>query len=91
MNQAFINSNIMHCLRFDFRILVISFSGSLFRLSNVKAIAFKQTMNQDDLLDEITKVAVSFDTAPTIIVDIAGGFEYYALSAVRLPHFGYQF
>ncbi|WP_302582874.1 PTS mannose/fructose/sorbose transporter subunit IIAB [Lactobacillus intestinalis] len=43
------------------------------KLSNVKAIAFKQTMNQDDLLDEITKVAVSFDTAPTIIVDIAGG------------------
>lgn len=43
------------------------------KLSNVKAIAFKQTMNQDDLLDEITKVAASFDTAPTIIVDIAGG------------------
>lgn len=43
------------------------------KLSNVKAIAFKQTMNQDDLLNEITKVAASFDTAPTIIVDIAGG------------------
>ncbi len=43
------------------------------KLSNVKAIAFKQTMNQDDLLDEITKVAASFDTAPTIIVDIVGG------------------
>lgn len=43
------------------------------KLSNVKAIAFKQTMNQDDLLDEITQVAASFNTAPTIIVDIAGG------------------
>ncbi|WP_308557568.1 PTS sugar transporter subunit IIB [uncultured Lactobacillus sp.] len=40
---------------------------------NVKAIAFKQTMNQDDLLEEITKVAAEFDEAPTILVDIAGG------------------
>lgn len=40
---------------------------------NVKAIAFKQTMNQDDLLEEITKVASEFDEAPTILVDIAGG------------------
>lgn len=43
------------------------------KLSNVKAIAFKQTMNQDDLLDEIAKVAESFEQLPTIIVDIAGG------------------
>lgn len=40
---------------------------------NVKAIAFKQTMNQDDLLEEITKAASEFDEAPTILVDIAGG------------------
>lgn len=43
------------------------------KLQNVKAIAFKQTMNQDDLLIEIEKVAESFDKKPTIIVDIAGG------------------
>lgn len=43
------------------------------KLSNVKAIAFKQTMNQDDLLNEIEKVAESFDKKPIIIVDIAGG------------------
>lgn len=42
-------------------------------LKNAKAIAFKQTMNQDDLLEEITKTASEFDEAPTIIVDIAGG------------------
>ena len=30
------------------------------KLSNVKAIAFKQTMNQDDLLDEIAQTAESF-------------------------------
>src|SRR5699024_11581384 len=40
---------------------------------NVKAIACKQTMNQDDLLEEITKAASEFDEAPTILVDIAGG------------------
>ncbi|NLD07072.1 MAG: PTS transporter subunit IIB [Lactobacillus sp.] len=40
---------------------------------NVKAIAFKQTMNQDDLLEEITKAASEFDEAPTILVDIEGG------------------
>lgn len=43
------------------------------KLKNVKAIAFKQTMNQDNLLEEITKVADEFDEAPTILVDIAGG------------------
>ncbi|WP_396426681.1 PTS sugar transporter subunit IIA [Lactobacillus johnsonii] len=43
------------------------------KLSNVKAIAFKQTMNQDDLLDEIAQTAESFEQVPTIIVDIAGG------------------
>lgn len=43
------------------------------KLPNVKAIAFKQTMNQDDLLNEIEKVAESFDKKPIIIVDIAGG------------------
>ena len=43
------------------------------KLPNVKAIAFKQTMNQDDLFNEIEKVAESFDKKPIIIVDIAGG------------------
>ncbi|WP_290084609.1 PTS mannose/fructose/sorbose transporter subunit IIAB [Lactobacillus taiwanensis] len=43
------------------------------KLPNIKAIAFKQTMNQDELLNEIEKVAESFDKKPTIIVDIAGG------------------
>lgn len=38
------------------------------KLSNVKAIAFKQTMNQDDLLDEIAQTAESFEQVPTIIV-----------------------
>ena len=37
------------------------------KLSNVKAIAFKQTMNQDDLLDEIAQTAESFEQVPTII------------------------
>ncbi|GFO99048.1 PTS mannose/fructose/sorbose transporter subunit IIAB [Lactobacillus helveticus] len=43
------------------------------QFKNVKAIAFRQTMNQDDLLEEITKAASEFDEAPTILVDIAGG------------------
>ncbi len=54
------------------------------KLSNVKAIAFKQTMNQDDLLDEIAQTAESFEQVPTIIVDIAGGTP--ANAALRYQH-----
>lgn len=42
-------------------------------LPDVKAIAFKQTMNQNDLLSEIERVATSFSSLPTIIVDFKGG------------------
>ena len=56
------------------------------KLKNVKAIAFKQTMNQDDLLDEITKTADSFDSAPTILVDIAGGTPANASLRYREKH-----
>lgn len=56
------------------------------KLSNVKAIVFKQTMNQDDLLAEISKQADSFDTPPTIIVDIAGGTPANASLRYRQEH-----
>lgn len=42
-------------------------------LPDVKAIAFKQTMNQNDFLSEIERVATSFSSLPTIIVDFKGG------------------
>lgn len=42
-------------------------------LPDVKTIAFKQTMNQNDLLSEIERVATSFNSLPTIIVDFKGG------------------
>lgn len=42
-------------------------------LANVRAIEFKQTMNQDDLLAEIAKTAAEFSTMPTILVDFKGG------------------
>lgn len=56
------------------------------KLPNVKAISFKQTMNQDDLLNEIEKVAESFDKKPTIIVDIAGGTPANASLRYRQKH-----
>ncbi|CCI87413.1 PTS mannose/fructose/sorbose transporter subunit IIAB [Lactobacillus gigeriorum] len=43
------------------------------KLSNVKAIAFRQTMNQEDLLKKIAETAATFDELPTIIVDLVGG------------------
>ena len=56
------------------------------KLSNVKAIAFKQTMNQDDLLDEIAQNAESFEQVPTIIVDIAGGTPANAALRYQQTH-----
>ena len=56
------------------------------KLSNVKAIAFKQTMNQDDLLDEIAQTAESFEQVPTIIVDIAGGTPANAALRYQQEH-----
>ncbi len=56
------------------------------KLSNVKAIAFKQTMNQDDLLDEIAQTAESFEQVPTIIVDIAGGTPANAALRYQQTH-----
>lgn len=56
------------------------------KLSNVKAIAFKQTMNQDDLLDEIVQTAESFEQVPTIIVDIAGGTPANAALRYQQEH-----
>ncbi|WP_027825519.1 PTS mannose/fructose/sorbose transporter subunit IIAB [Lactobacillus psittaci] len=42
-------------------------------LKQVKAVEFKQTMNQDDLLAEIETAYASFDSAPIILVDFKGG------------------
>ena len=56
------------------------------KLSNVKAIAFKQTMNQDDLLDEIAQTAESFEQVPTIVVDIAGGTPANAALRYQQEH-----
>ena len=57
------------------------------KLSNVKAIAFKQTMNQDDLLDEISQTAESFEQVPTIIVDMLEALQrmlHYATNRLIL-------
>ena len=56
------------------------------KLSNVKAIAFKQTMNQDDLLYEIAQTAEGFEQVPTIIVDIAGGTPANAALRYQQEH-----
>lgn len=43
------------------------------KLNNVKAIEFKQTMNQDDLLEEIEAIAKTFTKLDAILVDFTGG------------------
>lgn len=43
------------------------------QLKNIKAIEFKQTMNQDDLLKEIEVAAQTFTKLDAIIVDFTGG------------------